>query len=106
MTFLNSSQQVHYQYTWHERRTGRGRPVQEVPPPCGKAVTTPGFGAPRQTERMATTENHEPFQQCCNTVSFWFKNTHTLTNAKCTLLGKVLMLQILEAALTLQLGSK
>lgn len=25
---------------------------------------------------------HEPFQQCCNTVSFWFK--HTLTNAKCT----------------------
>lgn len=29
-------------------------------------------------------KKHEPFQQCCNTVSFWFKNTHTLTNAKCT----------------------
>lgn len=35
--------------------------------------------------QLMTTEKHEPFQQCCNTVSFWFKHTHTLTNAKCTL---------------------
>lgn len=27
--------------------------------------------------RLATTEKHEPFQQCCNTVSFWFKHTHS-----------------------------
>lgn len=60
-----------------------------------------------------TTEKHEPFQQCCNTVSFWFKNTHTLTltNAKCTLpisvvgfsknyWGKVSVLPILEVTLT------
>lgn len=61
---------------------------------------------------MVTTEKHEPFQQCCNTVSFWFKNTHTHsqmlsvhTTKFCgqlfqELLGKVSMLQILEVALT------
>lgn len=37
----------------------------------------------RWTQRRPL-KKHEPFQQCCNTVSFWFKHTHTLTNAKCT----------------------
>lgn len=62
--------------------------------------------------RLATTEKHEPFQQCCNTVSFWFKNTYTHsqmlsvhTTKFCRrlfqeLLGKVSLLQILEVALT------
>lgn len=50
-----------------------------IPSPCFRA-----WECNEALDTAQTTEKHEPFQQCCNTVSFWFKHTHTLTNAKCT----------------------
>lgn len=76
MTFLNSSQQVHYQYTWHERRTGRGRPVQEVPPPCGKAVTLPASAPLGRRSAWRPPKTTSPFNNVATLLVFGLK-THT-----------------------------
>lgn len=43
--------------------------------------------------QLATTEKHEPFQQCCNTVSFWFKHTHSRTLSVHTTKGGLQLFQ-------------
>lgn len=83
--FAHNTQHVHYQI--HEKikrkhirtESGKNAVAFQWNPLTLLALELLGWDGGSWWVQLATTEKHEPFQQCCNTVSFWFKHTHSRT---------------------------
>lgn len=82
-TLSYNTQHVHYQT--HEKRKRRRTAGQSLgklllqlwDPPTLLALELLGWGGGEGGAQRATTGKHEPFQQWCNTVSFWFQHRHS-----------------------------